>query len=226
MSDAVSILVLALIAGAVAVDTTAALQLMFSQPVAAATCAGLVVGEPATGLMVGITLQLVWSGVLPVGGAGFPDAGVAAVVGAGTAGLLVGRGHPAGWAIATGLLLALAVGSTGRIIVRRLRRWNITVAAGAREAMLTGDLGGVRRAVLRAIGVRFSLAAALSAVVITVSLAVAAVLMPATGPEEYPALVWAAPIAVGSAVALSRGWGERVGVVAGLAVGVIVVALF
>jgi mannose/fructose/N-acetylgalactosamine-specific phosphotransferase system component IIC len=224
MSDGLTILILALFAGAVAVDTTAVLQLMISQPVVAATVAGLIVGEPATGLMVGLTLQLVWAGVLPVGGAGFPDAGVAAVVGAGTAGLLVTRGHPAGWAVASGLLVALAVGSLGRLIVARLRRWNVSVAERAREAVLAGDLGGLRRAVLRAIGLRFSLAVALSALCVGLALLIASAILPAAGASTYPALIWAAPIAVGSAVAVSRGWGERISVAAGLAAGALLVA--
>ena len=225
MNDGVAILILALMAGAVAVDTTAALQLMFSQPLVSATLAGLVVGEPATGLMVGLTLQLVWSGVLPVGGAGFPDAGVAAVVGAGSAGLLVSRGHPAGWAVATGLLVALVTGWVGRIVVARLRRRNIQLAERARDAVLAGDLGGVRRAVLRAIGLRFSAASLLSAVAIGLALLIAGALLPATGPDRYPALVWAAPLAVGAAVALSRGWGERISVALGLAAGAALLVL-
>jgi mannose/fructose/N-acetylgalactosamine-specific phosphotransferase system component IIC len=226
MSDAVSILVLALVAGAVAIDTTAVLQLMFSQPVVAGTLAGAVVGEPAIGLLVGLTLQLVWTGVLPVGGAGFPDAGVAAVVGSGTAGLLASGGRPAGWAVAVGLLLGLAMGSFGRVVVRRLRRWNIAVAERARDAVMAGDAGGVRRAVLRAISARFALAAAASVMFIVVGVAVAGALIPSTGPNEYPALVWAAPVAAGSAVALSRGWGERVSIGIGLAVGAVLVVFF
>ena len=198
---------------------------MFSQPVVAATLAGFVVAEPATGLMVGLTLQLVWSGVLPLGGAGFPDAGVAAVVGAGTAGLLVASGHPVGWAVATGLLVALATGWVGRIVVTRLRQRNILLAEGARDAVLAGDLGGVRRAILQAIGLRFLASAALAAVAMAVSLLVAGALLPETGPDSYPALVWAAPLAVGAAVALSRGWGERISVAAGLAAGVLLLAL-
>ncbi len=225
MNDGVAVVILAMMAGAVAVDTTAALQLMFSQPVVSGTLAGVVVGEPATGLMVGLTLQLVWSGVLPVGGAGFPDAGVAGVVGAGSAGLLVSRGHPAGWALATGLLTALAMGWVGRIAVTRLRRRNIQLAERARDAVLAGDLGGARRAVLRAIGFRFSVASVLSAAAIGLTLLIADVLLPGTGPERYPALVWAAPLAVGAAIALSRGWGERVSVVAGLAAGAALIAL-
>ncbi len=225
MNDGVAILILALMAGAVAVDTTAALQLMFSQPVVSGTLAGLVVGEPGTGLMIGLTLQLVWAGVLPVGGAGFPDAGVAAVVGAGSAGLLVAAGHPAGWAVASGLLAALAMGALGRVVVRRLRRWNITLAERAREAVLAGDIGGVRRAVLHAIGLRFSAAAVLSGVAVTIALLVAGALLPEEGPASYPALVWAAPIAAGGAVALSRGWGDRISVAAGLVAGAVLLAL-
>jgi len=226
MNEGAAILVLAIMAGIVAVDTTAAFQLMISQPVVAATLAGLVVGEPASGLMVGLTLQLVWTGVLPVGGAGFPDAGVAAVVGAGTAGLLARSGQPAGWTVASGLVLALVVGMVGKLVVARLRRKNVALADRAREAVVSGDIGAVRRIVLRAIGLRFSYAALLAALSISGALGIARAVVPSAGPGSYPALIWAAPIAVGSAVALSRGWGERISVAAGLAVGALLVALF
>ena len=60
MSDASMIAVLALVAGALALDTTAALQVMVSQPLVAGSIAGLVVGDVPLGAAVGATLQLVW----------------------------------------------------------------------------------------------------------------------------------------------------------------------
>ena len=92
MIEPLTIVLLSILAGAVALDTTAAFQLMFSQPLVAGTCAGLIVGYPEVGLLVGTVLQLVWVGTLPVGGTPFPDTGLAAVVGAGLAALLISRG--------------------------------------------------------------------------------------------------------------------------------------
>ncbi len=219
MSDGVTILLLALLSGLVAVDTTAALQLMFSQPVVAGAIAGAIAGQPAIGLMVGLTLQLVWVGALPVGGAGFPDSGVAAVVGAGAAGVLVSGGYAEGSAVAVGIVLALIVGWMGRSVVTGLRRWNVDIAERARAGLEGGDASAVRRAILQAIGARFGVAAATSGAVLSLTVLVAELVLPREGPASYPALLWAAPIAVGSIVAASRGWGERFGVVVGLAAG-------
>ncbi len=70
------------------------------QPIVAATVAGLILGDPARGFLVGLWLQLVWATPMPVGGVILPDTGAAACAGAITAVFLPGG---------VGLLAAIAV---------------------------------------------------------------------------------------------------------------------
>ena len=50
----------------VGMDTTAAFQIMVSQPLVACTLLGWMVGDPVTGALVGVVTQLLWMGKLPV----------------------------------------------------------------------------------------------------------------------------------------------------------------
>ena len=113
VSDVQLILLLSLVGGALSLDATAAFQMMLSQPLVAASIAGLVVGDATTGLVVGAALQLVWMGVLPVGAAPFPDGAVSGVCGVGASVLLARSGVPAGLAVACGIGIALVAGAFG-----------------------------------------------------------------------------------------------------------------
>jgi PTS system mannose-specific IIC component len=55
------------------IDRTAAMQFMVSRPIVAAPVTGLVLGEPLVGLQVGVLIELLWLGRLPVGAAIPPD---------------------------------------------------------------------------------------------------------------------------------------------------------
>ena len=85
-----ALLVLGLMAGVLALDDTAFAQTWFGQPLPAAILTGYLFGDPITGLAVGLPLQLVLSGNLPVGQTftGDPTSAAIAAVG-GT--LLAGR---------------------------------------------------------------------------------------------------------------------------------------
>ncbi|MBD3348192.1 MAG: hypothetical protein GF400_03215, partial [Candidatus Eisenbacteria bacterium] len=80
VTEAALLPVLAGLAGLLAIDATAALQIMVSQPLVAGALAGAACGDPGTGLVIGAVLQLIWLGALPVGAAAFPDAPVGTVV--------------------------------------------------------------------------------------------------------------------------------------------------
>ena len=56
-------------------------QMMISRPLVGATLAGAFVGDPATGLLVGATLELIALATLPFGASRYPEWGSAAVVG-------------------------------------------------------------------------------------------------------------------------------------------------
>ncbi len=148
MSSASAVAAMTVLGGALGLDTTAALQLMLSEPLVAGTLAGLVLGDPALGLALGAALQLVWSGALPVGAAPFPDSGPAAVGGVGGAFVLTRAGVPAATAVAAGLVVALCAGMAGQSLTTWLRRRNDGLAAIARRGPRRGDAGGVRTAVV------------------------------------------------------------------------------
>jgi len=221
VSDGSTIALLSIVAGLLALDMTEALQIMVSQPVVAGSIAGALVGDLPLGLAVGATLQLVWLGVLPVGGAPFPDSAVASVVGVGLAALLARAGAGAGWALALGLLVAIATGALGGRLVGLLRRLNARLSAFAESRAERGDASGVRTAVVLGLSCRLASAAALTAVVLAVSFAVLRRVHGLEGAAQFPTLVWAAPIAAVGILMRGKGRLEisllSAGFVAGLA---------
>ena len=94
-------LVLALAGGFVGLDSTSFPQAMISRPLVAATLGGLIFGDPVTGAMLGVILEVLTFVVLPVGAARYPESGTAA---AAAAAALVHTG--ASWADTPLLLMA------------------------------------------------------------------------------------------------------------------------
>jgi len=118
------LLTLCLLGGALAVEGTSFGQFMASRPLVAATVTGWVLGDPASGLILGAVLELLHLSVVPVGGARFPEVGPAAVVATATA----AAGGWQGAGIALGCLMALAWGQLGGWSIVVLRRVNGRVA--------------------------------------------------------------------------------------------------
>jgi mannose/fructose/N-acetylgalactosamine-specific phosphotransferase system component IIC len=73
------ILRLALVGGLVGLDTTAAFQIMISQPLIGGLLAGWALGDPWVGAFVGLLFQGLYLAEIPVGGRIFPDGNLAAV---------------------------------------------------------------------------------------------------------------------------------------------------
>ena len=217
VSDVQLILLLSLVGGALSLDATAAFQMMLSQPLVAASIAGLVVGDATTGLVVGAALQLVWMGVLPVGAAAFPDGAVSGVCGVGASVLLARSGVPAGLAVACGIGIALVAGAVGQRVTTWVRRANVRYSNLAEARAEDGDPGGVRTAVILGLGTRFVASAILAAAALAVSL----LLKPLAAlhvPGVFPTTLWAAPI--GAAALMIKGKGvEKYFIAAGLVAG-------
>lgn len=133
----VSALIVAIIGAMVDLDSTAAWQIMISQPIVAAPLTGLFLGFITgqfinglkLGLAVGTILQLVWIEQLPLGANIPPDAALASV-------LSVALGYLAGYKLETyvekevcttiAILVSVALGLWGRsldIIVRRINTY-------------------------------------------------------------------------------------------------------
>ncbi len=222
MSDAAAIAVLALIAGVLSLDTTAAFQVMVSQPLVAGVIAGFALGDAATGLVVGTTLQLVWLGVLPLGTAHFPDAAVGTVVGVGVAWLLAHGAAEGGWPMALGVLAALGVGALGQQVVSALRRFNIRFSGMARSRADASDTSGVAKAVGLGLATRFACGAGLAAVSLGVVVAILRAVPLTQGARAFPTALWAAPIAAAVFAARPRAGLERAFLATGFVIGMAV----
>lgn len=133
-------LLAALIAVLVGLDRVALAQLMISRPLVAAPLVGWVLGNPLVGLEVGLLLELLWLGRLPVGAAIPPDdtqVAVAATVLAlsmqSTPGL---NGMPL---VILCVLVAIPLGKFGQVFDRLARYFNDRLAINGQGYLLSGD---------------------------------------------------------------------------------------
>jgi mannose/fructose/N-acetylgalactosamine-specific phosphotransferase system component IIC len=225
MSDVHLILWLSVLAGALALDETALLQVMVSQPVVAGAVAGVVVGDLGLGLLVGSALQLVWIGALPVGAAPFPDGAAAGVAGAGTAALMAGAGASAGIAVGTGILVGLLAGAAGTRLIVLVRRLNVSLSIMAEKRGETGSASGVSTAVFAGLAIRFAASFVLAAVALGVALALSGPAAAFDVSGEFPAVLWAAPVAAAAVAVGGRGKIERAFLASGFVVGLVIVIL-
>ncbi len=107
----------------VGVDLASFPQIMIARPIVAGSVAGLLLGDPISGIQLAIIFELFALDVMPVGAARYPDYGPATV-----AAVYVAAGSPGilGIGIATLIGLATAfVGGTGMRIVRRLNTYDV-----------------------------------------------------------------------------------------------------
>jgi len=75
--------VLILMAGIVAMDTTSGPQILISEPVVSCSVLGILFGVPESGLMIGVLYQLLWLGYMPLGAARLADSNMAAFISTG-----------------------------------------------------------------------------------------------------------------------------------------------
>ena len=116
-----TLLLLALLGGAVAIDGTSFGQFMLSRPFIAATLAGALVGNPAGGAIIGLVLEAFHLNILPVGAAKYPEGGPAAVAG----GAVYASSFPQASALLLTVLMVLALEWIGGETVRYLRQANM-----------------------------------------------------------------------------------------------------
>jgi PTS system mannose-specific IIC component len=131
--------------GLLALERKAFLQAMFSRPLVASTGMGLLLDDVASGLFVGMVLELFHLGAANLG-ASLPDNDTLAAtcVGAASASMAhqAGGGTPAIWA--TSLLLFLGMGRVGRTLERSFERYSARLAT---RAMASADKGELLSAV-------------------------------------------------------------------------------
>lgn len=225
MTDVGTIVALVGLAGFLALDATAALQIMLSQPIVAGALAGVVCGQFEMGVVVGGILQLVWLGALPVGAASFPDAPVGTVAGVGAAWILATSGHEMAWCVGLGTTWAIVVGALGGQVVAALRRINVRLSDDAAAGVEAGRTSAVTRAVGLGLLVRFAGGAAMAALALGVVAASSGHIRLPLVRGQFPGFVWAAPLAAAVVAQRSRTGTERALLAAGFAAGLIIVAL-
>jgi PTS system mannose-specific IIC component len=169
-------------------DRTAALQLMVSRPIVAAPLAGLVLGVPQLGLQVGLLLELLWLGRLPVGASIPPDDTQVAVGATFLAATLLPDGGVQPAVVIFCLLIAMPLAKCGQLFDRMARRANDTLSRRAGRSVQSGNLQAVDRMHLIGLG-HFALASLLTFVVVAAAGSVlCAILMPSLiGLLEAPA---------------------------------------
>jgi PTS system mannose-specific IIC component len=121
-------------------DRVALLQCMISRPLVAAPLTGWLLGVPLAGLEVGVLLELLWLGRLPVGAVIPPD-DTQVAIGATTLVLLLERllglhGMPA---VILCVLVAIPLGKVGQYCDSRARQANDRLMARALSAVEAGD---------------------------------------------------------------------------------------
>jgi PTS system mannose-specific IIC component len=142
------LLIITLLGAIVGLDVVSFPQAMISRPIVAATTAGLVLGHPAGGLLVGATLELIALETLPVGASRYPEWGSAAVVGGA---LFALRPHPGAGALTMAVLGAIAtawIGGWTMYVIRRFngaitRRWIPTLGLGSGRAVIAIQTAGI-----------------------------------------------------------------------------------
>jgi hypothetical protein len=136
-------LALLLLGGWVALDGAAVGQFLVSRPLVASSMAGLLVGAPLEGVVVGLLLELAHVAHVPLGGIQLPEPGPGAVVAGSVAGLLEGGGGN-GMTLALAFVLGLALSWLAGWTVTWHR--HVTSARLARLARLARDprTGGAR----------------------------------------------------------------------------------
>lgn len=153
---------LSLVGGLLALDTTAILQSLISQPLAACTILGWLAGNPELGLKIGFLLQLLWLGDLPVGAAKVPEGNVGSMVGALIAFHLLEfqDTHPH-LLIFLVVLYALLFSYVGTKSVGILRNWNIRLFDKALAAASSGQTSALAKINITALVIHFALISAI-----------------------------------------------------------------
>jgi PTS system mannose-specific IIC component len=127
-------------------DRVALLQSMACRPLVAATLTGWLLGVPLFGLQVGILLELLWLGRLPVGAAIPPD-DTQVAIGATVLALTVQRTLDLhGMAVVIlAVLVAIPLGMVGQFCERRVRNANGRLDLLALSAASAGDARRMER---------------------------------------------------------------------------------
>ena len=192
---------LALLGAILGLDVVSFPQAMISRPIVAATAGGALVGDPASGLLVGAMLELIAQDTLPFGASRYPEWGSASVVG----GALLSDhpANPAG-ALALAVLGALATAWIGGWSMIQLRKLNARWAGTRRDAIEAGSRDAVVSLHLTGMGADLGRGGALTAIAYATLHPIMQASVATWGADDT--LSRAVVIGVGVSIALSACW--------------------
>jgi mannose/fructose/N-acetylgalactosamine-specific phosphotransferase system component IIC len=221
------LLPLSMLGGLLGLDVVCFPQMMISRPLVGATVAGAFVGDTATGLLVGATLELIALATLPFGASRYPEWGSAAVVGGAIAAAL--HAEPAG-TVTVGVLATLATAWVGGWTLVKLRVWNAWLARRKRGALEHGSRGAVIGLQLAGLTSDLARAMILTAVAYGLIFPVARATVALWSFDEH--LSRAVTVGAASAVAAAAAWtifhsarGARWYFAGGLLIGLLILAM-
>jgi len=150
-------------------DRVALIQIMISRPLVAGPLTGWVLGHPLIGMEVGVLLELLWLGRLPVGAAIPPDDTQVAV---GATVLAISMGHLLNLngmpLVILSVLIAIPLGKFGQVFDRLARHVNGRIAISGHHALMAGNTGSFERYHLLGLA-SFALASLATAFIIVLS---------------------------------------------------------
>lgn len=156
---AVDLLIGALVALFCGLDRVAILQGMLSRPLIAGPLVGWLLGDPLTGLQVGVMVELLWLARLPVGAAVPPDDTQVTVAGTTLSVVVGGLLQVGGTELQLlCLLVAIPLGKVGQFFDHYARQYNVRLPGAVEHALDQGDLRRAAWQHLRGL-VSFALAA-------------------------------------------------------------------
>jgi len=221
----IDLLPIALLGGLLGLDVVSFPQAMISRPLVAATIAGWLIGDSATGLLVGAALELIALDTLPFGASRYPEWGSAAVVGGAI--FATHPSHPAG-AMEMAMIASLATAWLGSWTMVKLREHNAYWAAQRRAALDAGSRGAVVELQLLCMTADFVRGGLLAALSYAVFAPLTAIALAAWSTDAR--LSRAVLVTVAASVAASAAWkifhgvsGARWFFLGGLAIGLLVI---
>ena len=121
--DISTYLFIALVIGLLALDTTIAFQILISQPLFSCSILGLILGDFARGVEIGIMMQLLWLNIVPAGAAVFPEGNTASMVTCALVLLFGEVGYP-NLVLTTAFIIGIAVSYFGAWVTVMDRKIN------------------------------------------------------------------------------------------------------
>ncbi len=128
----------------VGLDLACVAQTMISRPLVAGTIAGIIVGDPNAGIVMGVILELFALDVMPVGAARYPDYGLGAV-----AAVAASYGTPGILGTGVGVGVGLTVAYMGGVGVHWVRVLNGVDLSRNEKLLDEGDYRTIRAVHLR-----------------------------------------------------------------------------